>query len=378
MLSLEAENSTKLQAARSLQSTLENTRLHLVDCRDQFDSQQNNPESEFTQIFEGRKGLTDPAVAGVHVASQIVSTTVSVLTLAYVVLIDISFPKSFLRKLKVQYLEQKAKDQYIKTIVSDDAPNINAEDNERLRLANEQKKEALKLAKARLIEKDGDIRKLAPLVEQDFNKARTLTNEAATLASKILDARLQLTRLRQAYPHPRLTIPAANAQLDMQVAEMQRFDDELQSLNESVDQAKDKVKEGAREVERLRAERAEVEKLARAGKDEVEDGRVVGLYDWLTASLALHRALYSLQSFHSASENELRLTYLVPKSPSPSVQPMQIRIILLFVPNTRQLADAQIEGLADDCGDVVGAHVQANDVPGLIAAVLARARSDLQ
>lgn len=71
-----------------------------------------------------------------------------------------------MRKLKIQYLEQKAKDQYIKTIVSDDAPNINGEDNEKLRLANEEKKGALKTAKARLVEKDGDIRKLAPLVEQ--------------------------------------------------------------------------------------------------------------------------------------------------------------------------------------------------------------------
>ena len=66
----------------------------------------------------------------------------------------------------MQYLEQKAKDQYIKTIVSDDAPNINAEDNERLAIANEQKKEKLRIAKAQLAEKDSDIRTLAPLVEQ--------------------------------------------------------------------------------------------------------------------------------------------------------------------------------------------------------------------
>lgn len=71
----------------------------------------------------------------------------------------------------MQYLEQKAKDQYIKTIVSDDAPNINAEDNEMLRLSNEEKKMALKTAKARLTEKDGDIRKLAPLVEEGNHKS---------------------------------------------------------------------------------------------------------------------------------------------------------------------------------------------------------------
>lgn len=66
----------------------------------------------------------------------------------------------------MHYLEQKTKDQYIKTILSDDAPSINAEDNEILRQANEKKKEVLKSAKLKLAEKDSDIRTLAPLVEQ--------------------------------------------------------------------------------------------------------------------------------------------------------------------------------------------------------------------
>lgn len=48
---------------------------------------------------------------------------------------------------------------------------------------------------------------------------------------------------------------------------------------------------------------------------------------------------------------------------------------MLFVPNTRRLADAHIEGLRTEVGDIVDAHVQANDVPGLIAAILARARA---
>ena len=54
----------------------------------------------------------------------------------------------------------------MKTIVSDEAPNINADDNELLRIENDKKKEALTEAKARLAEKYSDIRTLAPLVEQ--------------------------------------------------------------------------------------------------------------------------------------------------------------------------------------------------------------------
>ncbi|KAI0832055.1 hypothetical protein BC628DRAFT_1530004 [Trametes gibbosa] len=348
---MDTPDSGKLEAARALQLRLDGAKLHIVQDQNKFDTLQSALAKDPGLISDGVAGTTDPAIVAVEVASQI----------------------AFLRNLKFQYLEQKAKDQYIKTIVSDEAPNINVEDNELLRIENDRKKEVLSAAKARLAEKYSDVRTLAPLVEQDYNRARALTQEASTLESKILDARLTLTRLRQAHPHPRLTIPAANAQLDAQVTEMQELDDELQQTNARVDDVKERVKAGAREVERLRVERADLEKKVKAGQDEVQDGRVVGLYDWYTASLALYRTLISLETSHFESENELHLSYAV--KPSGTGERKSVSIQLLFVPNSRQLADAHVEGLLEDIGDVVGAHVQANDVPGLIAAVLARARA---
>lgn len=111
-------------------------------------------------------------------------------------------------------------------------------------------------------------------------KARALTNEAASLAQQILDAKLQLSRLRQIHPHPRLTIAGATAQADAQDEQMQSLEDQLQLFNEKIEDVKGKVKEGARHVERLRMERAEAEKQVKACKNEVDDGRVIGLYDW--------------------------------------------------------------------------------------------------
>jgi len=76
----------------------------------------------------------------------------------------------------------------------------------------------------------------------------------------------------------------------------------------------------------------------------------------------------SLISSHSPSENSLVLKYLVP--------PCELTIILVFIPNTRQLAEAQVEGIDDlDVAEVVDSHVLMNNVPGLVAAVLARARA---
>jgi hypothetical protein len=80
----------------------------------------------------------------------------------------LNFCQAYLRKLKFQYLEQNAKDKYIKSIVSDidDAPIVTAEENKELFLLNEGKKETLKGAKQNLIEVQQNIRLLAPLVEQ--------------------------------------------------------------------------------------------------------------------------------------------------------------------------------------------------------------------
>lgn len=91
-----------------------------------------------------------------------------------------------------------------------------------------------------------------------------------------------------------------------------------------------------------------------------------------TASLDLHRSLFSLASYHTPSENSLVLTYLVPPSPG-----RELVLTLVFVPNTRTLASAAVAGAGVDgvdVAEVVDAHVLTNDLPGLVAAVLARAR----
>lgn len=131
-------------------------------------------------------------------------------------------------------------------------------------------------------------------------KAKALTDEAVSLARKILDTRLALTRLRQAHPHPRLTVPSAEAQLDAQVAEMQSLEDQLQSLNDDIDSVKERVKSGARDVERRRVHRAELEKQVKATRSDGEDKRVLALYDWCVfvyhkLSVFPHVLLLSLQ-----------------------------------------------------------------------------------
>ena len=71
-----------------------------------------------------------------------------------------------MRTLKFQYLEQNAKDKYIKTIVDDEAPLITLEDNESLRESNENRKAQLKAAKERLASRHIDVKNLANELEE--------------------------------------------------------------------------------------------------------------------------------------------------------------------------------------------------------------------
>ncbi|TFK46803.1 hypothetical protein OE88DRAFT_1667042 [Heliocybe sulcata] len=345
------QRAAAMEAARQLQTALLNARLHIREARSQFETKRFEDIVDWPGLIEpGGAAVKDPAIIGGDVAAQ----------------------RSYLNKLKFQYLEQSAKDKYVKNIVSDDPQPVTAADKESLRLDNERKKAVLKAAKVKLEEKYKDIRNLAPFVDEDYQRAKTFTDEAASLAQKIVDARLALTRLRQAHPHPRLTVTSAEAQLDDQVLQMQASDVELAELDKTVAEVKDRVKESARELEQLKLKRAEIEKEVKAVKVEVEDERVAPLYEWFTTSLAFMHSITGLASQQSVSENELRLTYDIDAYPGGD---RQVAITLLFVPNTRQLADVHVEGISEDeLGDLIDSHIQANDAPGLIAAVLARAR----
>jgi hypothetical protein len=77
-----------------------------------------------------------------------------------------------------------------------------------------------------------------------------------------------------------------------------------------------------------------------------------------------------LETFHLESENELQLIYRI----TSTQEPRELKVKLLFVPNTRRLADAEVTGIDEDLSYLVDLHVRSNDAPGLLVAVLARAR----
>ncbi|KAH6906673.1 hypothetical protein BKA70DRAFT_395481 [Coprinopsis sp. MPI-PUGE-AT-0042] len=356
--SLEArqEQDKHLEAAKRLQSHFEGADLQLEKHLKSF----GDYRLDANDLEDGEEvKLKDPAIVASDVTSQI----------------------EFLRKLKFQYLEQNAKDKYVRSIVSDidDAPIVTPEDNRLLAVSNEAKKAKLKVAKDALTEVQSNIRTLAPMVEEDYIRVKQATERANLLAQKILDARLALMRLRQAHPHPRLTIPMADQKLADQVTEMQDLSDEVEAKKKEVKTVKEKVKVGALEVEKLRIQQAESERAVESLNLEDDDNRLVPLYDWYTASLHLHHSIFNLEESHSESENELRLVYRVEASDSDLPQPpsTQVTVVFIFAPDTRELAGVETAGFEEmgiETDDIVDAHIMTNDVSGLIAILLARAR----
>ncbi|KAF8333307.1 hypothetical protein F5887DRAFT_1140182 [Amanita rubescens] len=346
-----AEQEKRLEATRSLQDALEKANLKLKSNAAEFHTTRLEIDGDETV-------LKDPAIVASDVAAQM----------------------TFLRKLKFQHLEQNAKDKYVKTIVSDidDAPMVTDDDNHELQAKNEEKKARLREAKTRLSETHGNIKTLAPLVEEDYDKIKKATERATVLAQKIIDAKLALARLRQSHPHPRLTIPMADQKLAEQVEQMQTLHDEVQATSKKVQATRERVKSGGLQLENSKMERAEAEKAVKLAKVDEDDGKLVPLYDWYTESLTLHRFTQGLHESHTASENELRLTYNVASSPSDN--PILIVISLIFAPDTRHLAAAEVTGLNSlgvDVGEVIDKHIQTNDVRGLIADVLSHVRVSL-
>ena len=117
----------------------------------------------------------------------------------------------------------------------------------------------------------------------DYDKVKKATENATMLAQKIIDAKLTLTRLRQTHPRPRLTVPMADQKLAEQVEQMQTLHDSVQEISKNAQTIKEGVKEGSLEVEKLRMQRAELEKTVKAIKvdDEGDDSRrLKPLFDW--------------------------------------------------------------------------------------------------
>ncbi|KAL4080613.1 hypothetical protein J3A83DRAFT_4184622 [Scleroderma citrinum] len=117
--------------------------------------------------------------------------------------------------------------------------------------------ERRKETKVKLAEKQEDVRTLAPLVEQDYEKARSMTSLATSLSVKILNAKLSAASPPASAPH------SQHSNSDARHTDCADASAELQGLEKRIEESKGKLKAEMEEVERLRV--AERERTAELG-----------------------------------------------------------------------------------------------------------------
>lgn len=139
------------------------------------------------------------------------------------------------------------------------------------------------------------------------------------------------------------------------------------------------LSEAAQALERVRAARAEKERAVHdalgSRTTRADDGRVMALFDWYTASLDVHRSLASLEFKEQVSDDELQLIYIV----GAGTERKRVTIALDYHPGDapRRLKDAvvDVDGQEEPAlKNLMEAHVEANDVRGLVRDVLMRVR----
>ncbi|QRV90738.1 hypothetical protein RhiJN_18756 [Ceratobasidium sp. AG-Ba] len=259
--------------------------------------------------------------------------------------VDLSNPlaieeQEYVAKLKFRYVEQSAKEDFIKLLSS--AP----EDADMALLASEtaEAKATLKAAKVRLdaTRGPGD-------------------------GQEIVDMQLELARLRRDHPiAQRVTQSQAEQILDEQITQLQTLDEQLQSLSAECSTTRDALTSAHTSFDKLRPEAAakarEVAERAAHGGRAAQEAEAQCA--WHRSAIQLWKDLFDVESVRAVSNNELWLVYNKPR----------FTLALVFDHITHKFAGARLVDLDMNIAESVDLAITANNVPRLIRDILWRLR----
>ncbi|KAG8742243.1 hypothetical protein FRC12_015405 [Ceratobasidium sp. 428] len=276
---------------------------------------------------------------------------------------QVQIQKEYVAKLKFRYVEQSAKEDFIKILSS--AP----EDADMAALSAEtaDAKETLKTAKAQLEATFTQHRELAAQIAQEEARITKETEEAQMLAKEIVDMQLELARLRRDHPvAQRVTQSQAEQILDDQITQLQTLDEQLQSLSSQHAATRDALTSAHTSFDKLRPEaaakaREAAARAAHGGRAAIEAEAQCA---WHRSAIQLWKEMFDVESVRAVSNNELWLVYNKPR----------FTLALVFDHITHRFAGARLIDLDMNIAESVDLAVTANNVPRLIRDVLWRIR----
>ncbi|QRV75928.1 hypothetical protein RhiJN_03943 [Ceratobasidium sp. AG-Ba] len=282
--------------------------------------------------------------------------------------VDLSNPlaieeQEYVAKLKFRYVEQSAKEDFIKLLSS--AP----EDADMALLASEtaEAKSTLKAAKVRLDATFAQHRGLAEQIAREEARISKETEEAQAMAKEIVDMQLELARLRRDHPiAQRVTQSQAEQILDEQITQLQTLDEQLQSLSTECSTTRDALTSAHTSFDKLRPEAAakarEVAERAAHGGRAAQEAEAQCA--WHRSAIQLWKDLFDVESVRAVSNNELWLVYNKPR----------FTLALVFDHITHKFAGARLVDLDMNIAESVDLAITANNVPRLIRDILWRLR----
>ncbi|KAL7416379.1 hypothetical protein BDY24DRAFT_379560 [Mrakia frigida] len=369
------------QQAQDVLSEFHSTRFHIATMKDKFQAQ---AQSDLTQTFSDSAMAQDPGnptLVEEEISAQI----------------------EFFKKIKFKYLEQEAKETFLKLILAEDPVQIDREDNNRLEEENKESKAILKASKIELDALRNEVGRVAEEVATGHAQLTNEVQETDQLSKEIREMELELARLRTTVPvSERMTITEANELLDNQIMEIQTLADEVESKSAKVDETKRELGRLVKVVDRLGPERAKEElrvKNALASRSNVDGDtkRIESICKWYTSLLSLHKSYLSIESITTSGPNDLRITWDLPTPPPPpppknsrNVAPPPTKgtepvTLLLSFDSTSVaggggggglLVDGSLIGSTLDISEAVMQALPGNDVQGLVGDVLGRLRAE--
>ncbi|KAH7104325.1 hypothetical protein BKA62DRAFT_694298 [Auriculariales sp. MPI-PUGE-AT-0066] len=289
--------------------------------------------------------------------------------------------QSYLGKLKMAWIQQTAKMQFLKLVIADEWKT--EEDNDVIRKENEVKKrklqeekELFRASQQHIIERSTA---LARRCEEGLERAQAV-REAAR---ETLEAQVELARLRAAHPGPKWTVETANDELDRQVDQLQKLEGDRTAAIQRLTDSEKAIAMFEEKIDGLRKRKAVAEEsiaqLTRAQQGELQ---VVRANEWVKGMIEQYKAMLGIRDIEIPTLNEMRIEYDLNVSAVSlgrvTGQPDRTATLqLLFIPDRPVLAAAELlelpsdmEGL--DVEQLVEDSVRANDVVGLVTSIRAK------
>ncbi|KAF2839052.1 hypothetical protein M501DRAFT_1031206 [Patellaria atrata CBS 101060] len=191
---------------------------------------------------------------------------------------DLAHYKELFSKLRFSYVEQLTKEKFLRAIISDPPPIVEAAENAAFEARLGEEKAALKAQKMEVEEIVGELERKGRELSLRYESIQLRTEELAALPAKITDLNTTHNTLSSMIPSPALNpslslpLPATQSLLSQRRAELEVLDAELAAFEAAVPAKSRELEMLEAELRPLEVQKEALTKVAREAMRRREQG----------------------------------------------------------------------------------------------------------